>query len=107
MELSFKKLFLIISELAEHFMEVWNKTVYWQFSDQINNFKKLTDALANDVINAQARIHIARETSALILGLHAKTFIQEDFKEDDINVNLDQQVFFFVVSVLRHKNKFI
>ena len=76
-------------------MEVWNKAAYWSYSEQFNNLKKLPDALANDAFNAQARTHIAREITALILRLHANTFIQDDFKADDIYVNLVQKVSFF------------
>ena len=91
-ELSVIHLFVFISEMTNQHMDVWNKAAYWQYSEQINNLKKLQDALANDAINAQARTHIAREITALILRLHANTFIQEDFKADDIYVKLVHQV---------------
>ena len=82
-----------ISELTEQLTEVWHKSVYGQYPEQFNNFTKLPDALANDDIDAQARIHIARMITTLILRLHANTFIQDDFKADDIYVHLVQQVY--------------
>ena len=103
-DLSLIQIFVTISELAEQLMEVWNKAVYWQYPEQISYFKKLPDALENDTINGQARAHVAKRITALILRLHAKTFIQEDFKINDIYVNLVQQVSFssFLTSVTKY-----
>ena len=84
---------LFVLGLTEQLSEVWHKSVYWQFSDQFNGFKKLADALEDDDIDVQARIYIAREIAALIDRLHSHTFIQNDLKADDIYVKWMHQVF--------------
>ena len=78
--------------MVEQFEEVWHSPVYWQRTSENDNFFQLPEALNDFDINVKTRLAIARQIATLMYRLHMNTFIQDDFKADDVFVRLNQQV---------------
>ena len=91
--LQFFHIIVLVSGVVEQFEEVWHSPVYWQRTSENNNFFQLPDALNDFDINVKTRLTIARQITTLMYRLHMNTFIQDDFKADDVFIRLNQQVF--------------